>query len=138
MELYELKADNAPDDRRADLGLLGSSSASLHAKTFTTDGKRVYVGSFNFDPSSISLDTEMGFVTESANLASDIHFRFEDGILAPSLCGQAGQGRDDDLARNATRWVGCDIPPRSRYQRGRANSSDGHRVATGAMATLAA
>ena len=81
MELYELKADDAPDDRRVDLGLLGSSSASLHAKTFTTDGKRVYAGSFNLDPRTVSLNTETGSAIESANLASDIHFRFEDGIL---------------------------------------------------------
>jgi putative cardiolipin synthase len=68
VELFELKrafADKSPRDG----GLTGSSGTSLHAKTFTVDGARVFVGSFNFDPRSASLNTELGFVIESAAMA---------------------------------------------------------------------
>lgn len=51
------------------LARLGSSAASLHAKTFAIDGKRVFVGSFNFDPRSALLNTELGFVIDSPELA---------------------------------------------------------------------
>ena len=47
-----------------------SSASSLHAKTFAVDGQRVFVGSFNFDPRSARLNTELGFVIESPEIAS--------------------------------------------------------------------
>jgi putative cardiolipin synthase len=51
-------------------GLQGSSSAtSLHAKTFAIDRSRVFIGSFNFDPRSARLNTELGFVIDSPALA---------------------------------------------------------------------
>ncbi|GAB5348017.1 phospholipase D family protein [Alteriqipengyuania sp. 357] len=49
---------------------LRAGATTLHAKTFTVDRKRVFVGSFNFDPRSFALNTELGFVIESAELAS--------------------------------------------------------------------
>ena len=36
--------------------------ASLHAKTFAVDREQAFVGSFNFDPRSAALNTEMGLV----------------------------------------------------------------------------
>src|SRR5690606_3817274 len=57
-------------------GPLGSSGSSLHAKTLTIDDKRVFVGSFNFDPRSAELNTELGFVIDSPRLAHDIHDAF--------------------------------------------------------------
>jgi putative cardiolipin synthase len=58
----------------------GSSHTSLHAKTFATDGLRVFIGSFNFDPRSASLNTEMGFVIESPKLARQIQTTFDRDI----------------------------------------------------------
>jgi len=51
-------------------GPMGSSSASLHAKTFALDDARIFVGSFNLDPRSAELNTEMGLVVDSPSLAS--------------------------------------------------------------------
>jgi putative cardiolipin synthase len=50
----------------------GSSSASLHAKTFALDRERIFVGSFNFDPRSALLNTEMGLMIESPALAQQL------------------------------------------------------------------
>jgi cardiolipin synthase C len=50
----------------------GSSGSSLHAKTFAIDRSRVFVGSFNFDPRSARLNTELGFVIDSGPLAQAI------------------------------------------------------------------
>jgi putative cardiolipin synthase len=76
VQLYELK----PDARQAAVVVvpkgrarrLGGSAASLHAKTFSVDGDRVFVGSFNLDPRSVRLNTEMGFVIDSVQLAGAI------------------------------------------------------------------
>lgn len=59
---------------------LGSSGSSLHAKTFSIDRKHVFVGSFNFDPRSANLNTELGFVIESEDLAERINRAFYEEI----------------------------------------------------------
>ncbi|WP_374854380.1 phospholipase D family protein [Acinetobacter indicus] len=49
----------------------GRSASSLHAKFFDIDGK-VFIGSFNFDPRSAFLNTEVGLVLESDELQDEI------------------------------------------------------------------
>ena len=67
--LFELKSRApAPDDEGLQPAI-GSSGSTLHAKTFCIDGERVFVGSFNFDPRSARLNTEMGLVIDSPALA---------------------------------------------------------------------
>lgn len=68
VELYELKPNHAVPTSH-DRGLTGSSATSLHAKTFIVDEKRVFVGSFNLDPRSARLNTEMGVLIESPQIA---------------------------------------------------------------------
>ena len=79
VRLYELKPTIRNDDHR-----FSGSEASLHAKTFSVDRGRIFVGSFNFDPRSARLNTEMGLVVES-----------------PALALRLSQALDRDLARNA-------------------------------------
>lgn len=74
--LYEFKADNAVLTAK-DTGLTGSSAASLHAKTFIADRERVFVGSFNFDPRSARLNTEMGLVIHHPPLAQNMQRTLE-------------------------------------------------------------
>ena len=70
--LYELRRAMAAPGSAKPAGGMGSSGASLHAKTFSVDRARVFIGSFNFDPRSAKLNTEMGFVIESPALAMEI------------------------------------------------------------------
>lgn len=53
-----------------------SGRSALHAKAFTIDRQRLFVGSFNVDPRSIHLNTEMGFVIESPLLAARVQDLF--------------------------------------------------------------
>jgi putative cardiolipin synthase len=72
VELYELKATPAGAgklQRRDSRGRAGSSSLGLHAKTFTFDRRIGFIGSFNLDPRSSRLNTEMGVLYESPELA---------------------------------------------------------------------
>lgn len=68
VKLFEFKAERAVPPAM-DKGLTGSSSTSLHAKTFITDQQRVFVGSLNIDPRSARLNTEMGVVIHNSQLA---------------------------------------------------------------------
>ena len=76
--LYELKPGvglpppEKDDDTTRSLGGSGSrssSAASLHAKTFAVDRNRIFVGSYNLDPRSAHLNTEMGVIIDSPVLA---------------------------------------------------------------------
>jgi putative cardiolipin synthase len=60
----------------------GSSDTSLHAKTFALDRTQVFVGSFNFDPRSARLNTELGFVIHSPELAQAIAVAFDRAVPA--------------------------------------------------------
>ena len=72
VRLYEMKRLSSVPEKKAGVGYFGSSASSLHAKTFAIDGERVFIGSFNFDPRSMHLNTELGFVIENPLLARDI------------------------------------------------------------------
>ena len=61
-------------------GLIKSGSSEhfgLHAKVFVIDRQRVFVGSMNFDRRSLSVNTEIGVIIESPELAKIIAARFE-------------------------------------------------------------
>jgi putative cardiolipin synthase len=101
---------------------LGSSSSSLHAKTFSVDGARVFIGSFNFDPRSARLNTEIGFVIESPALARKIEAAFETRIPETAYevrLSQNGQlywieRREADALRHETEpgtsvWLRCGV-----------------------------
>ena len=85
VELFELKRGAAaPSAAKFRVGAvggsMGSSGSSLHAKTFAVDNRRVFVGSFNFDPRSARLNTELGFLIESPALASELAKAFAERI----------------------------------------------------------
>ena len=77
VELWELKATAGRDSNERDARLGSSSSSGLHAKTFAVDRERIFVGSFNFDPRSALLNTEMGLVIESPTLAQGLARAFD-------------------------------------------------------------
>lgn len=54
----------------------------LHAKTVVFDRKVAFVGSFNLDPRSVNLNTEMGWLVESESLAEAVAQSIEKDIAA--------------------------------------------------------
>ncbi len=79
--LFELREKVAPCAAASRLGLLGSTGASLHTKTFAVDGQRIFVGSFNFDPRSTKLNTELGLLIDSEQMAQQLHTVFDEGMV---------------------------------------------------------
>lgn len=71
VRLFELKP-NATVSVKNHSPIIKSQGASLHAKTFVIDQKQLFVGSFNMDPRSAKLNTEMGFIIESPALAKQL------------------------------------------------------------------
>lgn len=100
VELFELKPYD-PDQRRRRReqrrderrGMLGTRSASLHAKAFAVDGQTVFVGSFNFDPRSRHLNTELGMIIESPGMARQLEQMFREQLADTAYRLQlSGQG----------------------------------------------
>ena len=69
VRLYELKRSAVLAGRPEDAHDDQIQPTSLHAKTFALDRERIFVGSFNFDPRSAELNTEMGLLIDSPVLA---------------------------------------------------------------------
>ena len=73
--MYEIKpsADSGSGRRPGSFfswsGSSGSGLASLHAKTFAFDRRVGFVGSYNLDPRSSRLNTEMGVLFDCPELA---------------------------------------------------------------------
>jgi putative cardiolipin synthase len=72
VHLYELKPAASEDPQQKKKSMLGSSKASLHAKTYVFDKSGIFIGSMNLDPRSITLNTEIGVYCESDTLASQV------------------------------------------------------------------
>lgn len=80
--IYEAKPQKHPQSRERDLGMVKFSGGgeSVHAKTFAIDHKKLFVGSFNFDPRSAQLNCEMGFVINSPELATRFGSALDDNL----------------------------------------------------------
>lgn len=78
VELLELRYRPAVHDvEQEQTKVLDTLGFTLHAKTFATDSQDIFVGSFNFDPRSANLNTELGFLIESPELANQLVHVFD-------------------------------------------------------------
>ncbi|NYZ63166.1 phospholipase D family protein [Luteimonas deserti] len=59
-------------EAQAASSVFGSSGASLHTKAVLIDGSRGFVGSFNLDPRSANLNTEMGVLFDDPALGAEL------------------------------------------------------------------
>ena len=70
VDLYEISATRVKKNRRQNL--FGSSLGRLHAKLAVIDRKKLFIGSMNLDPRSATINTELGAVIESPELAREL------------------------------------------------------------------
>lgn len=91
VELHELKP--LLSARQASLGSFGSSHASLHAKVVVLDRQVALVGSMNLDPRSAKLNSEMGVVMHSPEIAQQLADLFEEVSEDSYHLSLGGDGR---------------------------------------------
>ena len=80
VSLFELKSQGAGMKS----SLFGSSGASLHTKAFVADGAHGFIGSFNLDPRSMNLNTEMGLLFECPDAAAELEALYAAKTAAPT------------------------------------------------------
>lgn len=76
----------------------GAPVFALHAKTLVIDGKTLYIGTYNFDPRSQNLNTEVGVVIHDEALAREVEASIETD-MAP---GNSWNAATDDPDRHAS------------------------------------
>ena len=114
-ELYELRSDPTIK-ARVDTEPVVSNFIGLHTKSTVVDGHRVYIGSMNFDPRSLEINTEMGIIIDSMSLGSEM-IRLAERDMAPENAWQVKLDEKGDLI-----WVNSDEtvthqPARNFWQR---------------------
>ncbi|MGY0651361.1 phospholipase D family protein [Luteimonas sp. A537] len=77
-------------------GPAGSSGASLHTKAFLVDGSRGFIGSYNLDPRSAYLNTEMGVFFDDPGLAAALRAEYLH-LAGPGLSWKVGLDDAGDL-----------------------------------------
>jgi len=113
IELYEMRADAAlKRDKAGTYGLTGSAGAALHTKAAVIDREKVFIGSYNFDPRSRALNTEIGLLVHSPELAEQVAAFMDTGV-------QPKQSYRLELADTASgspvAWVTADDDTPVRY-----------------------
>ncbi|KAA0939968.1 phospholipase D family protein [Psychrobacter sp. ANT_H59] len=82
VKIYELKSTASEEKRENKLWKARSqSSTSLHAKAFAVDDYQVFIGSYNVDPRSANINTEMGVIINDDELATQLHGALSDDLL---------------------------------------------------------
>ena len=67
VSIYEVRPD--ADVSGTEFIDTSGARATLHTKAFIVDDKEVFIGSFNFDPRSANLNTELGVIIRDPDLA---------------------------------------------------------------------
>ncbi|MDE0588888.1 phospholipase D family protein [Halocynthiibacter sp. C4] len=99
VEVLELRAMREEHAERTLSQILAGSASGLHAKVFGIDETKAFIGSFNLDPRSAQLNTEMGILVDSPTIA-----KFLSNLLeAPTFAYQVAHTVDGD-----TVWVQYD------------------------------
>jgi len=112
IRLYELRRAMTDSGPTKLAGSMGSSGSSLHAKTSSIDRSRVFIGSFNFDPRSARLNTEMGFLLESPALAEQMDALFQSRIPMDAYeVRLSEEGRLGWVERRGAESLGYDTEP---------------------------
>ena len=102
--LYEVRpVSGAPLDRGNQLKSPSSGRYALHAKVFVFDRQRVFVGSMNLDQRSLHINTEIGLIIDSPELAGQIARRFAE-IAQPANSYVLLLGDADTLGRRQLVW----------------------------------
>ena len=108
VELYELRPDAGAPRKKM---ISGESKASLHTKAMVFDRESVFIGSYNLDPRSASINTEAGLYVESPELARQV-IEYMDVGVQPENSYRVLLDEDGDLV-----WVTEDDGVEVRYHK---------------------
>ena len=104
VKIYEVRRDAHFSGQ--DFVAASGAKATLHTKAFIVDRRDFFIGSFNFDPRSAYINTELGVIIRSPKLAGAAAARIDEG-----LGDRAWEVRLDDRSRLRWHGIGSDGEP---------------------------
>jgi len=125
IEVYELRPDSAVIKRE----WTGEAFAGLHTKALAFDNESVFIGSFNLDPRSATINTEAGVYVESPELAARLQAYMDEGV-EPKNSYRLMLDDDGDLV-----WITEDDGVEVRYEKDPL-STFGQRFTSGLIGIL--
>lgn len=72
VDLWEFRSDPAIQSTVVDVAPIEAGFTGLHSKSAVADRRYVFIGSMNLDPRSRGINTEMGAMVDSPELAEDL------------------------------------------------------------------
>lgn len=105
LQIYEYKPDPVVQRKLMQHTLAANRKApvfALHAKTMVIDSKTVFIGTFNFDPRSENLNTEVGAIIHDEGLARAVEHAIETD-MAPGNSWNAARDNPDQYVSLAKR-----------------------------------
>ena len=119
VDLYELRPDAASVKKYvAPQG--GNSISTLHTKALVIDGKKAFVGSYNLDPRSAEINSEIGIMVYSPVFAGKVKVFLDEGISPENAyhvtADEAGQLKWETLKNGQVKTWSKD-PDTSTFQR---------------------
>jgi len=114
VEIYEVRSDAASRELYARVAP-ASARLGLHAKVAVFDRTVVYVGSFNLDPRSLYLNTEVALLVRSPRLAEELLALLERDCR-PENAWRVVLDRNGDRAPRVA-WITRDADGEVRYER---------------------
>jgi cardiolipin synthase C len=105
IEIFEFKPDAQIKQhlvRHKNNAVLKPPIFAIHAKTMVVDNKVVYIGTFNFDPRSQNLNTEVGVIVQNTALAKEVQTAVEID-MQPENSWNAATDKPDKFASASKR-----------------------------------
>jgi len=78
VKIYEVRPD--AEIAGTEFVNAGGAKATLHTKAFVVDDKETFIGSFNFDPRSANINTELGVIIRDPEMAQLFSALIEDKL----------------------------------------------------------
>ncbi len=116
VELYEFRADAEIQPGIVDTHPVAAKFAGLHTKAAVVDREIVYIGSLNLDPRSIVLNTEMGMIVTSPQLAEKVA-EIAERDMAPANSWRVRMDEIGDLSWESDAGVVTRQPANGGWQR---------------------
>ena len=99
IELYEFRHDAAVRDTIiAKTRTNTDAGISLHAKSMVVDDSRLFIGSFNLDPRSAQLNTEVGVLIDNPGLAKALSRHIETDMSSENSWAVSEDFNPDHMA----------------------------------------
>ncbi|MGB1129296.1 MAG: phospholipase D family protein, partial [Haloferula sp.] len=109
-QLFELKSEPGAKVRSlADVAPARSKVVCLHIKAVTGERRRCFIGSLNFDPRALEINTECGLLIDSPQLTAELHDLLEE-ILADA-CWELQLNERGDVTWNTDGATRIKEPP---------------------------